>query len=259
MVTGTSMTTATHMAEPTTANTATTGTAATPGLLQLLWLASPALPVGGFSYSDGLEAGVACLQVHDERSVGDWVVEQLHISLARCDLAVMAQAIPAWHNADFERVHALNNWVLHTRETHELRRQTEQMGRSLVVWAGQFDPSNADLPATKAHHALQACALAVPTFPVVCAAVAACGLASHADALSAHAFTWAENQVQAAIKAVPLGQSAGQRILARLVQDIPTAVATAQALNDFTRQACAPMLAIHSAQHETQYSRLFRS
>ena len=79
------------------------------------------------------------------------------------------------------------------------------------------------------------------------------------DALLTFAFGWSENMVQAAMKSVPLGQSAGQRILAALAREIPDAVAQATRALDSERQAFAPMLAILSAQHETQYSRLFRS
>ena len=231
----------------------------TPALLHLIWLASPALPVGGFSYSEGLEAGVECGQVHDEVSASAWIVDQLHLGLARSDLAVIAQAIPAWQAQNWPRVQVLNDWVLQTRETHELRRQTEQMGRSLSEWARQFDPAASASPASQAYAAMQAAGLVTPSYPMVCAAVLAMSGASATDALSAHAFGWAENMVQAAIKSVPLGQSAGQRMLARLCLEIPAAVAYAQGLDDHSRQAFTPMLAIHSARHETQYSRLFRS
>ena len=98
-----------------------------------------------------------------------------------------------------------------------------------------------------------------PTYPMAFALAASSTGASVRDSLLACAFAWAENMVQAAIKSVPLGQSSGQRMLARLAQAIPEAVAHAQSLTDDTRQAFTPMLAILSAQHETQYSRLFRS
>ena len=91
------------------------------------------------------------------------------------------------------------------------------------------------------------------------ALAASLGDAPVRDCLLALAFGWAENMVQAAIKSVPLGQSAGQRILLRLSREIPAAVDSAMALREDERQAFAPMLAILSAQHETQYSRLFRS
>jgi urease accessory protein len=223
-------------------------------LLQILWLASPALPVGGFSYSEGLEAAVDAGLVHDETSAATWLTDQLHLGLARSDLAVVAQAIPAWRRHDLVRVRELNQWVLQTRETLEFRLQTEQMGRSLLEWARQLGELGAGV-----FEQLQAANLTPPTYPVACACAAASAQASVRDSLVGYAFGWAENLVQAAIKSVPLGQSSGQRMLARLAQQIPEAVDRALALPDDARQAFSPMLAILSARHETQYSRLFRS
>lgn len=226
----------------------------TAGLLQLLWLASPALPVGGFSYSEGLESAVECGLVHDETSASGWLVDQLHLGLARSDLAVLAQAIPAWQRGDLARITELNDWVLHTRETAELRQQTEQMGRSVFTWAQSLGELG-----TGVAQALETARLDPPSYPLAMACAAAHSGARTVDSLHSFAFGWAENMVQAAIKSVPLGQSSGQRMLARLAQAIPEAVAHAQTLTDDTRQAFTPMLAILSAQHETQYSRLFRS
>ena len=186
-----------------------------------------------------------------ESLASDWLDDQLHLTLARGDLAVMAQAIPAWRESDLQRLAQLNNWVLQTRETSELRLQAEQMGRSLLDWLRNHDGSN------PAH--IAACARMQPTYPVAFSLAASQTAAPVRDCLLAYAFGWAENMVQAAIKSVPLGQSAGQRILARLARDIPAAVEAALQLPDSERQAFSPMLAILSAQHETQYSRLFRS
>ncbi|MBX3609152.1 MAG: urease accessory protein UreF [Hydrogenophaga sp.] len=223
-------------------------------LLRTLWLASPALPVGGFSYSEGLEAAVDAGLVHDEASAAPWLSDQLLLGPARSDLAVAAQAITAWRANDLPRVRALNAWVLHTRETSELRLQAEQMGRSLVAWAQSLGDVGEAMLAQ-----LQDAQLDPPTWPVASACAAAHGEAPLREALVGLAFGWAENMVQAAIKAVPLGQGTGQRLLARLVQVIPEAVDTALALDDDARQAFTPMLAILSARHENQYSRLFRS
>jgi urease accessory protein len=220
-------------------------------LLQLIWLASPALPVGGFSYSEGLETAMDRAQPATEMIASDWLTDQLQISLARGDLAVMAQAISAWRAGDLPRVRQLNDWVLQTRETSELRAQAEQMGRSLLDWLRNHDGANA------AH--IEACAQMQPTFPVAFALAVSQTEAGVRDCLLAYAFGWAENMTQAAIKSVPLGQSAGQRMLARLAGGIPAAVEAAIQLQDDERQAFSPMLAILSSQHETQYSRLFRS
>jgi urease accessory protein len=227
------------------------------GLLQILWLASPTLPVGGFSYSEGLEAAVDAGTVSDEITATAWLTDQLHLGLARSDLAVVAQAIPAWQAGDLPRIRQLNRWVQATRETQEFRLQTEQMGRSLLEWARSL--SALDASVGNVFERLQAAALSPPTYPVAMACAAASAHAPLRDSLMGYAFGWAENMVQAAIKSVPLGQSAGQRMLARLVQEIPAAVDHAISLTDDTRQAFTPMLAILSARHETQYSRLFRS
>ena len=185
-----------------------------------------------------------------DSQAGDWLLDQLHLGLARADLAVVAQALPAWQAHDTARLAELNAWLLTTRETAELRLQTGQMGRSLLEWLRNRGPD--ERLATLA-------TLAPASYPVAFALAAAQVGASPRDALLAFAFGWAENMVQAAIKSVPLGQSAGQRILARLAADIPEAVALALSLDDEARQSFAPMLAIHSARHEIQYSRLFRS
>jgi urease accessory protein len=249
--------------------------------LRLMWLASPALPVGGFSYSEGLEAALDAGRIQGEASVGDWLLDQLHLSLARADLPACAQAFQAWQAPpDAARLQALNDWVLATRESAEFRLQTEQMGRSLVEWLRNGEHAG--------DPRLACCAelSPAPTWPVAFAL--ACALAcaheplaedqgedpakdppkdptkdntqgAAASALLALAFGWAENMAQAAMKSVPLGQAAAQRILTRLTQAIPSAVQQALALPDHERQAFTPGLAILSARHESQYSRLFRS
>lgn len=221
-------------------------------LLQLMWLASPALPVGGFSYSEGLEAAIDAGLVTSEAGTRTWLLDQLHLSLARSDLALLADAITAWQHGDVPAVRALNDWVIATRESSELRQQTEQMGRSLVEWL----KNRAEPDARVAE--LQALPPA-PTWPIAFALAAAQTGAPPRDALLSFAFGWAENMVQAALKSVPLGQNAGQRVLAALAEAIPAAVAQAMALPADERRVATPMLAILSARHESQYSRLFRS
>jgi urease accessory protein len=230
--------------------TATTAIPTDAGLLQLIWLASPALPVGGFSYSEGLEAAVEAGFVHDEASAGGWLVQQLLASLARADLAVVCAAVDAARAGDTQALAALDAWVRQTRETSELRQQAEQMGRSLGEWRRSLDsPTHRAPPAGEPEY----------TYPVAFALAASTAPATTRQVALAFAFGWSENMMQSAIKSVPLGQSAGQRILARLAVEIPAAVDHALALAPAQRQAFTPMLAILSAQHETQYSRLFRS
>lgn len=242
----------------------TTGTAITDAaLLELIWLASPALPVGGFSYSEGLEAAVEAGLVRDEATAAEWIAQQLHTSLARSDLAVVASAVEAARAGDAPRLAQLDAWVRQTRETSELRQQTEQMGRSLAEWmhsVGRGDARNPDEDAEARPRAdRRPTGNADPTYPIAFALAASGSSASTRAIALAYAFAWAENMMQSAIKAVPLGQSSGQRILARLAREIPQAADHALALTDDDRQSFTPMLAILSAQHETQYSRLFRS
>jgi urease accessory protein len=128
------------------------------------------------------------------------------------------------------------------------------MGRSMLEWLRNLQGHSPASP-----EALQCLAALPPTYPLAYALALACAQAPLDQALQAYAFGWAENMAQAALKAVPLGQSSGQRMLAALARAIPEAVRTAQSLTDETRQAFSPMLAILSSRHETQYSRLFRS
>ncbi len=237
--------------------------------LQLMWLASPALPVGGFSYSEGMESAVDAGLVCNEPQAGDWLLAQLQLSLARSDLPALAQAHRACtalaaaaaatspasgaRQHPLEQLQAVNNWLAQTRETAELRAQSEQMGRSLLDWLRNglhgADPRLATLAALQG----------APLWPTAFALATVLAGATEREALLAFAWGWAENMSQAAMKAVPLGQAAAQRMLGRLAEAIPAAVGAALQTPDDERQAFSPMLAILSAQHEAQYSRLFRS
>lgn len=223
-------------------------------MLRMMWLASPTLPVGGFSYSEGLEAAVDAGMVGDEAQALDWLRGQVSLTLARGDLPVVMRAHAAWEAGDLETLRAVQGWVLATRESSELRQQNLQMGRSLVAWLRGIQPD---------HSALNLCAELRPAPCWTCAfALAASALDLDAQqAAHALAFSWLDNQVQAALRCVPLGQGAGQRLLAAVTPLLPAAIAHARDIrDDMDRwQSYSPMLAILSSRHETQYSRLFRS
>ena len=223
----------------------------TPPLIQLMWLASPAVPIGGFSYSEGLEAAIDKSLVHDEDSACIWLLDQLLHSQARGDMAVLVQMVLAWQAHDTQRLTELSQWVHTTRETAELRLQSEQMGRSMLDWLRNQNTVNAE--------SVDLCNALIPTYPLTFALALSLTGAPLEQCLQSYAFGWAENMVQAALKSVPLGQNSGQRILLAMSQNISQAVAQALDTTDETRQVFSPMLAILSAQHETQYSRLFRS
>ncbi|MEQ1804679.1 MAG: urease accessory UreF family protein [Burkholderiaceae bacterium] len=224
-------------------------------LLRLMQLTSPALPVGGFSYSEGLEAAVEARLVVDEPQATLWLLDQLHLGLARSELAVAARAFDAWQSNDAAALAHLNAWVQRTRESAELRQQSEQMGRSLLAWLRNCDADER----SDSRLALLAALEPAPNWVVAFALAAAQTGAARRDAMLSLAFAWAENMVQAAMKCVPLGQASAQRMLAALIDRIPGAVDHAATLPEAEHQAFTPMLAILSAQHETQYSRLFRS
>ncbi len=224
-------------------------------LLHLVWLASPALPVGGFSYSEAMEPAVDAGLVGNATQARSWLLDQLHLNLARADLPVVAKAHAAWQRGDCETITELNTWIATTRESHELQQQTQQMGRSLVEWMKHRPPDARHAQALRYLGGLRP----APTWPVAFALAASQANAPCRETLLCFAFGWAENMVQAALKSVPLGQAAGQHMLSALAAEIPEAVDAAMRISDAERQVCAPMLAILSAQHETQYSRLFRS
>ncbi len=216
--------------------------------LRLMWLASPALPIGAFSYSEGLEAAVEQGLVHDADSAAGWLSQQLNV-LARGDMAAMAAAIEAWRTDDDVALTDVATWVRCTRDGAEARLQSEQMGQSLLVWLRNLGPLNEARIAS----------VGVPHYVIVMALALSSIDLPVDQLLQAQAFGWSENQVQAALKAVPLGQTAAQRVLARLAEEIPAAVGRALETKPHERQVFAPMLSILASRHETQYSRLFRS
>ena len=223
-------------------------------LLRLLQLASPALPVGAYTYSQGLEWAVESGLVRTEAQAAAWIGELLEWSLARFEAPLLARQLAAWSQGDDTEVARLNDDFLASRETAELRAETVQMGWSLVRLLAELD-AFASIPGWRA----RLLAIEAPCFPTVWSAAAAAWQIPADQALAAYLWAWAENQVMAAVKAVPLGQSAGQRLLATLGARIPALAEGALALPEAAWSNYTPGLAIASSRHETQYTRLFRS
>jgi len=221
-------------------------------LVRLLRLASPALPVGAFGYSQGLETAIAQGWVCDEASVGDWICDVLEFNLARFEAPVLHRLMLAWSSNDVEEARRLNDWFLAARETAEFRAETAQMGYALR----QLFEATGEFPAAE----VAVLRLMEPIgFPTVFAFAAVRWAIRPRQAISAYLFAWAENQVNAAMKAMRLGHVRAQRILARVSEGLPEWVngATQSAMPEMRNFTAA--LAIASCLHEVQDTRLFRS
>jgi len=219
-------------------------------LVRLLQLASPALPVGAYSYSQGLESAVASGTVCDERSAAAWIDDALTLVAVRFEEPLLARMLAAAKGRSAGELHRLNALFLASRETAELRAETVQMGRSLGRLLGELESTHALAPLLDG--------LDEPSYPCAWACAAAALELPDDDARSAYLWSWAENQVMAAIRLVPLGQSAGQRVLVRLAERT-AGIGSEASEDDDGLTNFAPGLAIASSMHETQYSRLFRS
>lgn len=221
-------------------------------LTRLLQLASPALPVGAFSYSQGLEWAIEDGTVRDETTALAWMGGLLEHNLGSFEAPLLARLITAWQGGDIETVKRLNELHLASRETAELRAETLQMGYSLVRLLHELG----DFPGEVL---ILLDVLGEPGFPVAWSAAAATWQIPVEQAVTAYLWAWAENQAMGALKAVPLGQSAGQRILLELGARVPAIGQRALTLDPEAWSNLAPGFAIASCRHETQYSRLFRS
>jgi urease accessory protein len=217
--------------------------------VRLLQLASPSLPVGAYSYSQGLEAAVEAGIVRDAATASTWIGDVLAISLASMEAPIFLRLAAAWEDGDIASVQRWNAEFIASREAAELRAETLQMGYSLRTLIGSLGIDNA-----KALDEFDE--LAYPT--AFAFAVAAWKIDAR-EALTAYLFAWIENQVLASLKCVPLGQTDGQRVLLDLGERIPAIVESAAAIGDDDLSSLAPGLALLSARHETQYSRIFRS
>jgi urease accessory protein len=208
-------------------------------LARLLQLASPTLPVGAYSYSQGLEAAIEAGIVKDAASAQEWIGDVLELSVARLEAQVLRAMIGEMSAA---RRQELNDFFVATRETAELRAETLQMGQALGKLLSDL---NAPVAIEK------------PAYPTAFAAAVRHWKIEPREAVIAYLWSWLENQVMAAVKAVPLGQTAGQKILLSLGERLAAFADLEIAEENWSN--FAPGLAMLSARHETQYSRLFRS
>jgi urease accessory protein len=218
-------------------------------LIRLLHLASPTLPVGAYTYSQGLEWAVESGGVNNEATALAWIGECLTFGLARFEAVYLAHMLAAWKQGDRARLAELDAEFVASRESAELRAETLQMGYSLARLLADL----ADFPAAPLAD------FAEPSFPLAWSCAAAAWDISSPDAVGGYLWAWAENQVMAAVKAVPLGQTAGQRMLLALGQRLPALAQDAAACPLDATHNVLPAFAIACSRHETQYTRLFRS
>lgn len=215
--------------------------------LRLLQLSSVSLPVGGFAFSQGLESSIELGWVRSKSDTFDALSLQLVDGLGRLDLPLLQRAMNSFSRNDLVSLTQWNDLVLACRETRELRLTDTAMGLALARLLRNL---NIELPfsPTESLSFVTAYAMAASHW----------GIPFHSAALG-FSWAWLENQIAAATKLVPLGQTDAQRLLGELQPLIPDAIALATTIEDDDIGACLPALAIASCYHETQYSRLFRS
>lgn len=218
-------------------------------LLRLMQLISPTLPVGAFSYSQGLEWAVECGWVHDMNSMKDWLSGLLHDNFAMLEIPILARMYRACENSDEQALNYWNHYLLASRETSELRMEEQNRARALTTLLKNLEIQQA--------HSLQKHLQQCQLTPFALAAH--CWNIKLYDAALGYVWSWLENQVSAGIKLIPLGQTDGQRIQLDLSESLAAAVANGLQLRDEDIGASAPALALASSLHETQYTRLFRS
>jgi urease accessory protein len=222
-------------------------------LLRLLHLASPALPIGAFHFSQGLEFAVETGWVNDEASAFEWIGGIADASLGSLDLPVLWRLQAAWRQGDDEDVLRWNSFLIACRETEEMRAEDRHLGAAMLRVLAEMELAT-DLFTSNAAKSV----IGVSHATAFAFACARWNIEPRA-ALQTFAWAWIENQVLAAVKLVPLGQSAAQRMLHRLTARIPPLVEQAHKLTDSDIGISTAMNAVASGCHETQYSRLFRS
>ena len=222
-------------------------------LLRLLHLASPALPIGAFHFSQGLEHAVEARWVTDETSALEWIGGIAAASLATLDLPVLLRLQAAWKQDDEGDVLRWNSFLIACRETAELRAEDRHLGAALLRVLAEMELTTALFSVNAAKSVVGVSHATV--FAFACARWSI----EPAAALQTFAWAWVENQVLAAVKLVPLGQSAAQRMLHRLTARIPPLVEQAHKLTDSDIGNSTALSAVASGRHEIQSARLFRS
>ena len=219
-------------------------------LLRLLQLASPVLPVGAYTYSEGLETLVQSGVIHESAALIHWLNQEMGYGAIRIEAAIAIRTHQAATSHHPDSLGYWNQWLSAMRDTEELRQQSWQMGRSLTRLLEKLHPQASPL--------IAACG-APCNFAVAFGLTAAVWEIPPQAALLGYLQSWAANLVNAAVKLIPLGQTVGQQILLDLYPNLEKAAAEIMTLKDDELENCGWGVAIASMQHEVLYSRLFRS
>lgn len=217
-------------------------------LLFLLQLTSSALPVGAYSYSEGLESLVDQGSLETALDLTHWLVQELSCGAIRLETAVMIRAYQAVRNQDFDALVFWNHWLSAAKETEELRQQSWQMGNSLIRLLQTLHPQSGGLIDGSSCNFAIAFGLAAAGWQI-----------DRQGAALGYLHSWATNLISAGVRLIPLGQTQGQNILLTLHNPIQQASQETLILSDDDLSSCGWGLALASMTHETQYSRLFRS
>lgn len=219
-------------------------------LLCLLQLASPGLPVGAYSYSEGLETLVENGVINNQESLKHWLKAELRYGAIRLEAAVMLRAYNCVKINDLEALSGWNMWLSAARETEELRNSSLQMGRSLMQLFAKLQPQIKPIADAVGNSCNYAIAFGIS---------AAYWDINIQAAILGYLHSWASNLITAGVKLIPLGQTVGQLLLLELQPLITDATASILALEDDNLSCCSWGLSLASMGHETQYTRLFRS
>lgn len=218
-------------------------------LLSLLHISSPALPVGAFAYSQGLEYALDAGWCHNRADVQAWIEDNLKYGLGQLDLPVFLRMHQAWSDQDLKAVNRWNQTLLAFRESKELYLEDVQVGSAYAQWhLGQDAEREKYLKAVEK-----------PTVVTMSALASVLGRIDKQTALLGFVWSWVENQIAAASKAMPMGQTDGQTILKSLIPNIVEVCNYAESISDEEIGTGLMGVAMASSLHEQQYSRLFRS
>ncbi len=222
-------------------------------LLCLLQLSNSSFPLGAYSYSESLEKLVDNGLIHEDNGFKNWLINELKYGSIRIDAAIMLRAYHAFLNQEIDKLLHWNNWLSANREARELRQQSWQMGKSLIRLTKALEPSNLAIIDTLLK-ITDPC-----NYAIAFGMIAANWQIPSEDSLLGYLHNWVNNLINVGVKLIPLGQTTGQKILLAMNHHLVDIAQEILALDDDNLASCTWGLSLASMQHETQYSRLFRS